>query len=390
MKILFLTSRFPYPTLGGDKIRALSILDHLARSHDLTLVAAYETDEDLAGQREMSARLERVIPVRISRLRSYLGALRGLFSRDPLQCHYYRTRELQRTVDEELETGHYDAVFVHLIRMADYVKYQTSVRKLLDLTDAISMNYERSKRFRRGLFRWINHIECSRVRRYESSVLSLFDHSFVVSDVDREYLQRLVPSSELEVLGMTIDTNFFRPNPGATNADQLVVLANLRSFPNEHGVLYFANEILPRITDRAPNVRLNIVGVNPRRVVRNLGRDPRITVTGFVDDVREHLWRATVAICPIWAGSGVQNKILQYMACGLPVVTTSVGQEGVDARAGEELLVADEPEEFAAHVLSLLESPELRSAMGQAGRRFIEKHYDRAQVFASLDRALSA
>lgn len=385
MRILFLTSRFPYPSIGGDKLRAFNIIKYLAKQHQVTVLSLYEKPSDLRELDTLKYQVHQVITCKIHRLFSYFKSLIGLVSSLPIQTHYYFSSRIQRLINGELKRKRYDVIFVHLIRMAEYVKDKKNYVKLIDLTDAISLNYERAKKYRHGIFGLINLIEHNRVRKYESQISQYFDTSFVISEIDRQHINSISTNESLEVLENGVDLEFFHPNSSLILEKKIVFLGNMRTFPNQDAALYFAEEIFPVLLKDLPDLHFYIIGVYPSKKILALNSRPNIRVTGFVDDVRPHIWGSIAAVSPMRVGAGLQNKILECMACGIPVITTSLGNEGINARDRKEIFVAKEDGDFFKIISELLDSPQFRKEIGRNARSFVEKKYHWNSILSKLD-----
>jgi glycosyltransferase involved in cell wall biosynthesis len=214
----------------------------------------------------------------------------------------------------------------------------------------------------------------------EGRLIGEFDHVLVTSETDKNALLELAPPASkpapISVLSNGVDLEFFHPNPEIQkDAETLVFSGKMSYHANVSMVKFLAAEIMPRVWAKRPKVRLVIVGKDPTPEVRALGADPRITVTGTVDDIRPYLWQVAVAVVPLVYGAGIQNKILEAMACGTPVVTTSKTLSSLGVTPGRELLAADGAEGFSHKVLELLDDQILRSNVGAFGADYVLNHH---------------
>ena len=381
MRILFLTSRLPFPPVGGDRLRAYHLLEHLTHGHSVTLISFVESSDELRTATDHLPRLERLVPIPLSRAVSYGNCIRGLFSRDPLQIHYYRSRRMRKVVYDELRSG-YDVIVCHLIRMAQYLPSSPRIRKIVDLTDAISLNYERARRYRRGPFRVINRIEAGRVRRYEIDTIRRADSALLISEVDAAYLSSDGNPGGIRIVRNGVALDRFPFAEGRHDPDQICFVGNLRYFPNVDAALYLANDVFPRIRAVRPSARLVVVGANPPKSIQQLADGDSIRVTGLVETVVPYVHRSSILLAPMRVGAGVQNKILESLALGTPVVTTPLGAEGLDPRY---LTVGEGAHALADGALQIIGDGELRSSRARAGRSYIERDFRWESVLSTLE-----
>jgi glycosyltransferase involved in cell wall biosynthesis len=227
-------------------------------------------------------------------------------------------------------------------------------------------------------------VELDNTRRYEARLMREFDDVIVTSSDDARMLRALGAGARLTVIPNGVDLQHFQPVDGPSEPATLVFSGKMSYHANASAVLHFVREILPLIRQRRPDVRLRIVGSKPPPAVLALARDPAITVTGHVPDMREALGRGTIAICPVTVKVGIQNKVLEGMALGLPVVCSELGAEGIEAERDRDFLVAKHAMDFADHVCRLLEDPVLRTRIGQSGRRYVETHHRWASAAGRL------
>jgi sugar transferase (PEP-CTERM/EpsH1 system associated) len=232
-------------------------------------------------------------------------------------------------------------------------------------------------------------IESAKLRKYEKKVASQFDLCTATTRGELEELQKLGNSIPSAVIPNGVDLSYFHPRSETPEDSSVIVfLGRMDYYPNVDGVLYFAKEIFPAIRKEVPHAEFRIVGSNPSRVVRDLSKIPGISVTGHVPDVRPHVMDAALAVAPLRIARGTQNKILQFLAMGVPVVTTPQAAKGVAADSGRHFLVADGSAPFARQVLRLLQDPALRESLSVAGRQPLEEAHCWPASMQILDRLL--
>lgn len=380
MRILCLTSRLPYPPNRGDRLRAFHFIEHLSREHELHLVS-FIADE---SKREHIAPLEPycqdIHVVLMERRQSVLSAASNVWRRQPLQTLYYRSGAMNRLVDDVLTARRFDAAYVHLFRMAPYITHHSELYRVVDLTDVISREIGRSLRFRKPLSRLIYRIERPRIARYERWVARSFEETWLISEADGAALAADCPEANIQVVTNGIDTNEFHPTGARAEPDSLVFVGHLRVPHNVDAACHLAEDILPLVRRDVPTATLRIVGANPAPSVQRLGRMPDVTVTGFVPDLNAALNRSAVFVAPLRFAAGVQNKVLEAMATARPVVTTSLVNEGLRAKPGHHLLIADDPESTAGQVVGLLRDEGFRREIGRAGMAFVREKYSWEQA----------
>jgi len=228
-------------------------------------------------------------------------------------------------------------------------------------------------------------LEELRVRKYETEILKHFAVGTMVSAFDRDYLLALDNSLNLEIVPMGVDLEYFQPS-NVQYRPQLLFTGTMNYFPNYDAVWYFYHKIFPYIKQTRPDVTFYVVGNYPPPKLKRLESNRDIVVTGHVPETRPYFAQSAVFVSPLRGGSGIQVKNLEAMAMGVPVVTTSVGAAGIEAKVGHDLIVADEPKEFADKVIQLLDDQELRREIGQNGRRLVEEKYNWPDVVRRLDK----
>lgn len=385
MNILFLTSRMPFPPVGGDRVRSFQLLRHLSQRHTITLVTFVENEEQLQAAAAYSDLYHRLVTVPLSRAHSYFNTMLGLASTEPLQAHYYHTPRMHAVLKEEFARNRYDVALVHMIRMCPYLD-DIPVRKVVDLCDALALYHQRATQVSRGLnlATLIHRVEAKRLVAYETQAIRKSDGTLFISSVDANYYPQLTGKTAIVCNGVDLDTFPYSAKPRDSN--RLVYLGNMKTFQNTDAAVYFATEIFPLIKASEPGAVFTIVGNEPSKRVRALHDGRNIVVTGRVDSVLPHLAQAAVFVAPMRAFAGVQNKILESLAVGTPVVTTPIGAEGL---APEMITVAGSAREFADATLELMRNPGRWRERSLTGRKYVEDFYTFEKTFAGLDEVLA-
>jgi len=372
-KILVLYSRIPYPLIGGDRIRIYNTAKILSRGYKVDLLCINEGKIKNEYIEKLKEVFNEVIYFSYHPLRFKWNAFKGLFLRKPLQVSYYYFKEVQRWINKRYRN--YDLIFCNHIRTAEYVKDAHYV-KIVDLHDAISMNYAKAKLNTRGWWKIIYWIENKKLLPYEIKTIDKFDKSFIVSDTDRDYLiKHGADKKKIVTISVAVKEEVVNRISRVEEKDELVFLGKMDYPPNEDAAIYFTEIVFPILKKERKKLKFIIVGAKPTRRILRLKKIGGIEVTGFVEDPYKHLEEGKVFVAPIRFGAGIQNKILEAMALRKSVVTTSCGAEGINGRDGEHFLVADNPEDMAEKILDLLENEKKRKVIGEKARALIEREY---------------
>jgi len=388
MRIAYLTSRLPYPPIGGDRTRAYRFLKQLLRSHEVTL---YAIESRLRGRADFSNaeplgltnRRFRISPVGYG-----WNAVKGLFSRVPLQVKLYESNELVRALARDIERDEIDVVIVQLLRMAEYVRPFAGIPRILDMVDSICLHYHRMPRIWRSPLWLAARLDRDRVCRYEAEMPALFDWILLSSPVDLAALRERTGAENLVLVPNGVDLHEFSFAEGMVDANRIIFFGKLDTLPNSDAAQYFAREILPLVKKLEPGAHFVVAGWNPPRAVRALARMPGVTVRANVPDIKVEVSRSVVSVVPLRFGAGTQYKILESLALGVPVVATPEPARALMDDTTGPILVGRSPEEFANQVVRLLTDAAYRERLSRAGRSLVESRYTWERVLAPLDRVL--
>jgi len=385
MKILFLANRVPYPPYRGDKLKIYNLAKRLQGRHELHLLTFAQNEEDLGYKKELEKVFSEVHFVYLPKWRSALNCLAGLWDTKPLQVLYFQSAELQQQLDALIAKYKYDAVHVQHLRMSPYLSGRKDVPRILDLPDAFSLYWERRKSVKRGLLTAIfENQEQARVLKYEA-VIRDYNLALVCSAEDLAYLEEKHQSHNLRLLPNGVDLETFAARDhDYTHNNTILFTGNMDYAPNVDAVVYFKESILPLIRAKFPEAEFIIAGQRPVKKVQELAGDG-VVVTGFIKDLAKTYNSASVVVAPLRFGAGTQNKVLEAMAMGVPVVCSNIGFAGLGILSGEGAIMQTGPSEFANSVIELLSSSVLRQSTGEAGMKLVKSHFDWDIIASTLE-----
>jgi glycosyltransferase involved in cell wall biosynthesis len=368
----------------------------------------YTTEAEREDAQSLSDICHAVYALPLPRWRSLWNSLLAVPSGKPLQVDYCWQPDLAREMDQVLTNGQvdwqsFDVIHVEHLRGVRYALFAkqlaTSNGKAVppviwDSVDCISLLFrEAAHKSQNRMGRTMTRFELKRTEKYEAWVAKQLKHIVLTSPRDKEFYLSLLPAQDafekatsMSVVPNGVDLEYFQPGPdNIREAASLVVTGKMSYHANIAMVLHLVKDIMPKVWAQRPDAHLFVVGKDPGREIQELGVLPQVTVTGTVEDMRPFLQRATVAIAPITYGAGIQNKVLEAMACATPVVASPIAVSAIAADAGHDLLVASNPEEFARCILDLLGNPTKRNSIGLNGRQFVETKHDWVELAANLE-----
>ena len=385
MKILSISHRFPWPPDFGSKVRAFHTIKHLAARHEVTVASLARSPEEAEAAKGIAPHCHAYLVEKVSPLGALARMLLGSVTPQPASMAYFHSPALKRRIRDEIARVGFDLIMVHSSSVGPYVEDVAGIPKIIDFGDMDSEKwriYTRHHRFPRSL---IYRLEWAKLRPAEERLARRFDYCTCATPAELKTLEDYDVGAVGGWFPNGVDLEFFQPGDEPYDANEISFVGRMDYFPNQQAVIDFSTNILPRIQARRPGTRFTIVGAHPTAAVRALARQTGVTVTGTVDDVRPYVRRSAINVAPLRIARGTQNKILEAMALGVPVVASDLAAQGVDAVPGEHLLSATTPEDFAERVLSLLDDPAEHRRLAEAGRARVESHHTWPAAMRRLD-----
>lgn len=391
LKVLFFSQRFPFPMDTGGKIRTGKILEQLKRVFDITLVSNVERpkDDNYLDQIEtLCTEFQPVLWKEVKKytVRFYLKLLRSLFSRYPFTVLNDYSRDIEATLHRLTSEKCFDLLICDFLQPSLNFRSLSGVPTLLFEHNVESVIPRRHLETAQNpvvkMFWWV---QWRRMECYEEKTCRKFAGVVTVSENDKAYLEEMFRVPHVFAIPTGVDTQYFEPRDDEVKANSLVFTGSMDWLPNEDAIRFFALEILGRIKRAIPTIQLTVVGRNPRQnLMKELEGYPEITFTGRVDDVRPFISSHSIYIIPLRVGGGTRLKAYEAMAMEKAVVSTTVGIEGLPVRSGEHLMIADDPEHFAAEVVRLLRDSQARTRLAANARLFVQEDFGWNSVAAAF------
>jgi glycosyltransferase involved in cell wall biosynthesis len=380
MKILFIHKQILFPHDTGGKIRALNVLRHLARWHDVTYLCNLRPGEEghVPEMATLGLRIETVMAQqsRPGSWRFYKDLALNLLSPYPFTIVRNYDPRLAARAHALVESRHYDLVICDCPQMALHAMDLKGPVKILFQHNVEAQIFQRHAALSGGRLR--SHymgLQWKKMRRFEAECGKRFDAVIAVSEQDRQTFQRDYAWGHVSAIDTAVDVDYFRLRGNAEQPDRVVFVGSMDWLPNQDGVQYFLRHVWPHIRRARPSATFQVVGRNPPLDVQRLGGVDGVEIVGTVPDVRPYLAEAAVVVVPLLVGGGTRLKIFEAMAMGKAVVSSSIGAEGLPVTAGEHLVLADSSSDFAEAVTRLLDEPRCRLELGKAAHSLVTRRY---------------
>lgn len=372
MKILIVLPRFPYPLEKGDKLRAYHQIKSLSKNNDIYLFC-------VSHQRVLEQHIEQLRPycreikiVKPAKLVSYKNVIRNFMLAKSLQIGYWDSKKARKAYKSFEKAVQPDVVYSQMVRTMTLVSH-SSVPKVMDFQDALSMNLERRMDLTKaGWWHWVLHYEFKMLRSSEYNSFKIFDDLVIISETDSEAIPHK-KNGEINIVPNGVDFDYYQPRKCEQKYD-FVFCGNMQYAPNVNASKYLVEKVMPIVWEKFPEAKVLLAGASPKAAVRQLASD-RVSVSGWVEDIRECYAEAKIFVAPMQMGSGLQNKLLEAMAMQRPCVTTTLANNSLNATPDKEVLIGDTEQEFAQHLIDLLQDEQRRNTLAMAGYEFVKEHY---------------
>jgi sugar transferase (PEP-CTERM/EpsH1 system associated) len=387
VRLLFVTYRFPVYSGDATSNTVFNLVKYFAREHEVSLVGLAPTTISPEAKDQLGQYCRRVEVVAWPKWRGALGVMRGLLSAEPLQMWYFRSKALAEIVKQVIAEERIEMAYGYHLRSGQFLADLNSIPRVIAIQPAQILHFGRRYKLSRNPFlRAIYGVEYRRLIGYEVGLAQKFNSCLLISEKDRDAID---PDHRLRNVfynphGTDVDS-FAPPADVDREMYSIVFCGAMYMDTNSDAVLHFCRSILPQIWAKRPATRFTIVGKRPPQSVLKLAEDPRISVTGFVEDVRPYLWKASVGVNPIRMAAGLQNKLLEGLAAGLPMVISAEANEGIHAPEGKAVRIGRTSEEFAAHVLELMGDRAQSGALAAEGLKYVQAQWSWEHNFRSLE-----
>ncbi len=371
---MVITSRFPYPLDKGDKLRAYHQIKELAKECEVHLVSLSNKNIHEKDKNELEKICKSVSIYKLNKLQSVLSLFGALFNKKPFQVALFYNKNIHKKIKKKTREINPNHIYCQLIRCAEYVKDEFDIPKTIDFMDVLSKGIERRISTSPFYLKKILETEAERLKIYENIMFEYFDNHAIISLQDQELIYH-VKREEIAIIPNGIDTHFFSPDSKIKKKYTLLFNGNMQYQPNVKSAIYIVTHILPLVKEKIPGVSLLISGTSPTKEVQELASDA-VTVSGWMDDIRDAYNQAIIFIAPMQIGTGLQNKLLEAMAMEMPCVTSKLANNALNAKTNDEILIGNSKEEYAELIIKLINDSSKREALGKNGQTYVRNNFN--------------
>lgn len=372
--LIVVLPRFPYPLEKGDKLRAYYQLKDLSEHFEIYLFCTSEFEITNESHVQIATFCKEIHVYRLKKGLILLNLLKALFTKIPFQVAYFSQNWIKKDMEKKIASIDAKHIYCQLVRAAEYVKNIHSIPKTIDLMDALSKGMERRISSINWLYRLVFKEETKRLKHYETKILDYFEHVTIISEQDKSFI--IHPKNhQIKVLPNGVGTHFFNFDKVLDKEFDLIFTGNMNYAPNVQATLFLSNTFLPLLKKENPNIQIAIVGATPTKAIENCANE-NIHVTGWIDDIRMAYAKSKIFIAPMFSGSGMQNKILEAMAMGIPCITTSLANNAILAEHNTQILLAENEKEMLEAYQKLKNDSEFYDLISKNARDFVSKKYN--------------
>lgn len=373
MKLLIVLSRFPLPARKGDKLRAWEQIKGLSEYFEIHLACLGDEHPSRKEIEEVTQFVHSLKIITIPIWKRIPAFIPALFSGLPFQVAYFQSARLKEYIRIKLKEEQIEYCYVQLIRLGRNIPQINGVHYFLDYMDALSAGMSNRIPESNGLKKFLFKLESKRLRQYENKIYLKYQAYSAITIADAKFLPVSI-QKEIHIIPNGVSELFFdTPTARVKNID-LLFTGNMGYFPNVKAACFLVEEVLPILNTQLPGLKVCLAGTDPNEKVKGLKQE-QVEVTGFVPDMRDIMARANLFVAPLFTGSGLQNKLLESMAAGMPVITTSLANEALGAMPGKEIFVCNTAQEFASLIIELIQNPSMAQQVGVTGQHFIRNNY---------------
>jgi polysaccharide biosynthesis protein PslH len=385
LKILYVCHRFPFPPKRGGKIRPFNMIKHFSAQHEVTVASLARSADEAKEAQGIAPHCAAFTMGEVRNPIQMMRMLARLPTTTPSSMGFFYSPALARQIRTLLSAQRFDLIFVHCSSVAQYVAHVRGIPKILDFVDMDSQKWLEYANYKPFPLSFGYRLEGKKLEREEKRLAQVFNMCTATTRAEWQTLQDYGVKTPTDWFPNGVDSQYFAPSPESYDSDTISFVGRMDYYPNQQCMFDFCANTLPLIKQRRPDAKLLIVGADPSPAVKQLGGIPGVTVTGSVPDVRPYVRKSAVMVAPLNIARGTQNKILESMAMGVPVVTSAAAAGGVDAAAEEHFLVAASPQDYAANIIRLMNDSAERRRLAAAGRQRMLTHHNWSESMKRLD-----